>query len=146
MYKEVNPAIFACVSFPFLFGVMFGDMGHGSLLLAFSLFLVIMNDKLKGTALEMAAQIRYLLLLMGIFATYNGLIYNEFFAIPIDFFGSCYKKDTTFDIFRQPIFFERLDSKCVYPVGVDPRWMQSDATLTFTNNMKMKISVILGIT
>ena len=31
-YKEVNPAVFACVSFPFLFGVMFGDVGQGLVL------------------------------------------------------------------------------------------------------------------
>jgi hypothetical protein len=27
---------------------------------------------------------------MGFFATYNGMIYNEAFAIPIDLYGSCY--------------------------------------------------------
>lgn len=31
-YKELNPTPFACISFPFLFGVMFGDMMHGSIL------------------------------------------------------------------------------------------------------------------
>ena len=52
MYKEINPAVFACVSFPFLFGVMFGDMGHGFLLFVAGLLLVLFNEKLKGTAME----------------------------------------------------------------------------------------------
>lgn len=32
-YKEVNPGLFTSISFPFLFGVMFGDVFSGSLLL-----------------------------------------------------------------------------------------------------------------
>jgi V-type H+-transporting ATPase subunit a len=30
-YKEVNPGLFTLISFPFLFGVMYGDIGHGQL-------------------------------------------------------------------------------------------------------------------
>jgi len=33
---------------------------------------------------------RYLLLMMGFFSMFTGLLYNEFFAIPNDWFGSCY--------------------------------------------------------
>jgi V-type H+-transporting ATPase subunit a len=33
-YKEANPAVFTCVTFPFQYGIMFGDIGHG-LVLAF---------------------------------------------------------------------------------------------------------------
>jgi len=37
---------------------------------------------------------RYILLMMGFFAMYNGLIYNEFFAIPMQIFGSsCYENE-----------------------------------------------------
>lgn len=28
-YREANPGIYTIVTFPFLFGVMFGDAGHG---------------------------------------------------------------------------------------------------------------------
>ena len=39
-YKEANPAYFTCVTFPFLFGVMFGDIGHGLLFLAFASWII----------------------------------------------------------------------------------------------------------
>jgi len=90
MYKEVNPAVFAQVTFPFLFGVMFGDMGHGTLLFLFSLGLILFADKLRGTSMEALLMPRYLLALMGFFAIFNGLIYNEVFSMPVEFFHSCY--------------------------------------------------------
>jgi V-type H+-transporting ATPase subunit a len=95
MYKEVNPAIFAIVTFPFLFGVMFGDIGHGGLLLIAGILLVLFSNKIKNTSFSMASDIRYLILLMGCFAFYNGWIYNEFFAIPLNVFGSCYEDEPT---------------------------------------------------
>lgn len=32
-YKEVNPSFFGIITFPLEFGVMFGDLGHGFLIL-----------------------------------------------------------------------------------------------------------------
>jgi len=77
--------------FPFEFGVMFGDIGHGGILFAFGAYLTYYADTLKNTALSKILSYRYLLLLMGFFAFYSGLIYNDFFSIPWSIFGnSCW--------------------------------------------------------
>lgn len=95
MYKEVNPSVFAIVTFPFLFGVMFGDVGHGFMLMLSGLILCILHGSMKNNvAMEGFFMMRYILLLMGFFAFFNGLIYNEFFALPLQIFGpSCYNDD-----------------------------------------------------
>jgi V-type H+-transporting ATPase subunit a len=132
MYKEVNPAVFAIVTFPFLFGVMFGDIGHGTLLLLAGILMCAYADKIKKTSMEGMASIRYLILLMGIFATFNGVIYNEFFAIPTNIFDSCYEVDvkvlsnqvngTVAKEFGYMRTMEKGQTSCVYPLGFDPRW------------------------
>jgi len=157
MYKEANPAVFAIVTFPFLFGVMFGDIGHGTLLLLVGLILCAIAGKLKNTSLEVFASIRHLILLMGIFATFNGVIYNEFFAIPTNIFTSCYEDDvkalTTIEsnngtVVKDFGYMRTMgegQSSCVYPLGFDPRWFESDQLLSYTNNFKMKTAVIFAI-
>jgi V-type H+-transporting ATPase subunit a len=79
------------VTFPFLFAVMFGDYGHGSLIFALGLFFVLGYDKLKHIEiLREVLPLRYMIFLMGLFSCYNGFIYNEWFAIPYEWFNSCY--------------------------------------------------------
>jgi V-type H+-transporting ATPase subunit a len=78
------------VTFPFFFGMMFGDMGHGSLFLLLGIYLTLFNNQVKGGFLNFLLPFRYLLLLMGIMAVYCGFIYNEWFAIPTEIFSSCY--------------------------------------------------------
>jgi len=52
--------------------------------------------------------------------------------------STCYKHNTNIDWAQK--------DDCVYYVGVDPAWFLADNELTFINNMKMKISVIFGVT
>ena len=89
-YLEANPALISCVTFPWLFGMMFGDMGHGSILLAVALVLVFGAERFKDSLLAPVLPLRYLFFFMGVSATYCGFIYNEFFAMQTTIFESCY--------------------------------------------------------
>ncbi|CDW87677.1 v-type atpase 116kda subunit family protein [Stylonychia lemnae] len=136
-YKEINPAIFACVSFPFLFGVMFGDVGHGSLLLFIGTVLCLFNNCIGGNfpAMKPVLQLRYVVFLMGLFGMFAGFIYNDMMSISLNVYGSCYNTDTG----------KYLGNDCIYPIGLDPIWSLSKNELSFQNSLKMKISVILGV-
>ena len=84
-YQEVNPGPFTIITFPFLFAVMFGDIGHGFLMFLFAYFLVRKEDSLKevkggGEIWETIFGGRYIVLLMGIFSMYTGFIYNDCFS------------------------------------------------------------------
>ncbi|KAH9700862.1 V-type proton ATPase subunit a1 [Citrus sinensis] len=47
-YQEANPAVYAVITFPFLFAVMFGDWGHGICLLLGALVLIAQERKLSN--------------------------------------------------------------------------------------------------
>ena len=46
-YKEVNPGMFAVMFFPFMFGIMFGDIAHGGVLFVLAFLLVKNADSLR---------------------------------------------------------------------------------------------------
>jgi len=56
---------------------MFGDLMHGSILTMFGVYLCF-SKREPGTLGESLGPARYLFLLMGIFATYCGAIYNDY--------------------------------------------------------------------
>ena len=89
-YQEINPSILTTVTFPFFFGVMFGDIAHGATLFAFGIFLVFWNENIKRSALKAFSDLRYMILMMGFFAFYCGWVYNDFMGMNMNFFGSCY--------------------------------------------------------
>lgn len=47
-YREINPAVFTIVTFPFEFGIMFGDIGHGIMLLIVAVILIKMEKQWEG--------------------------------------------------------------------------------------------------
>lgn len=61
---------------------------------------------------------RYMLLLMGIFSIYIGLIYNEFLSVPLNLFGTNWEVDPDGD----GRHFRLIDMNRTYPFGVDPVW------------------------
>jgi len=71
---------------------MFGDIGHGFIVFSIGVTLCLLNPilKVKVPSMEGILAMRYLLLLLGFFATFCGIIYNDFMSIPIFVFDSCY--------------------------------------------------------
>ncbi len=75
-YQEIDPTPFIAISFPILFGLMFGDMGHGLVLLIGGLIvgsLIKGNQGMKNVCWIMAA--------CGAAATVAGLLFGEFFGL-----------------------------------------------------------------
>lgn len=142
MYQEVNSGFFNIVTFPFLFGVMFGDIGHGGLVFLLSIFVVLFPDFFTKLGLGGVVRLRYLIFMLGMFSFFAGLCYNDFMSIPLELpHGSCY--DTVINDEGHPTAVLKED--CVYPIGFDPKWYLSSNGLTYMNSMKMKLSVILGV-
>ena len=141
-YQEINPGYFTIITFPFLFGVMFGDIGHGLFLLIFSIYLIINNNKFSSnnnkSIFHLLSSARYFLLLMACFALFCGLLYNDFLSIPL-YFKSCYPK------FGNSGEYLKKDKNCKYSFGLDPVWTISTNELMFVNSLKMKFSVIFGV-
>ena len=149
-YQEANPALFEVIMFPFLFGVMYGDIGHATVLLLVSIYFIRNEKELGkpgalGDMAGMAFGGRYMLLLMSIFAIYMGFIYNDMFSLNLPLFASTWepsnvkptKNNTLVPAYKLPT--------TTYPFGMDPTWRIAGNQLSFVNSFKMKMSVILGV-
>lgn len=161
-YREINPAPYTVITFPFLFAVMFGDFGHGILMTLFAVWMVlresrILSQKNENEMFSTVFSGRYIILLMGIFSIYTGLIYNDCFSKSLNIFGSSW---SVRPMFTDGNWTEEtlLGSSVLqlnpairgvfggpYPFGIDPIWNIATNKLTFLNSFKMKMSVILGI-
>ncbi|KAI8984337.1 V-type ATPase, V0 complex, 116kDa subunit family [Mycotypha africana] len=144
-YREVNPGLFTIVSFPFLFAMMFGDIGHGVLLFLIALYLCVNEKKLasnNGEIFKMFFGGRYMMLLMGIFSIFTGAIYNDMFSLSLNVFKSGFSLPSNYTSNET---VEMIPNGRVYAFGLDPAWHGSENYLLFTNSYKMKQAIIMGV-
>ncbi|GAB1223285.1 hypothetical protein ENUP19_0140G0006 [Entamoeba nuttalli] len=141
-YGEINTAWLNIVTFPFLFGIMFSDAGHGIFIFGLGLLFIIFQKKLKKASIDeitlMLFDARWLLLEMGLMAMYCGIVFNEFFGFSIDIFGTSWDK-------VEGDVYARSNENYVYYFGVDPIWKSSNNELYYVNSLKMKISILIGV-
>uniref|UniRef100_A0A4W4HQ11 V-type proton ATPase subunit a n=1 Tax=Electrophorus electricus TaxID=8005 RepID=A0A4W4HQ11_ELEEL len=154
-YREVNPAVYTIITFPFLFAVMFGDVGHGIVMTLAALWMVLeeKDPKMRNNTNEIWRMMfggRYLILLMGLFSIYTGAIYNECFSRGLSTFSSGWHIYNDTETFKNNLYLS-LDPNVTgvftgpYPFGIDPIWGLANNHLTFLNSYKMKMSVIIGV-
>uniref|UniRef100_A0A8C8MBX6 V-type proton ATPase subunit a n=1 Tax=Oncorhynchus tshawytscha TaxID=74940 RepID=A0A8C8MBX6_ONCTS len=161
-YREVSPAPYTIITFPFLFAVMFGDLGHGMVMACFALWMVLTEKSHKRKRSDneiwtMFFEGRYIILMMGLFSVYTGLIYNDCFSKSLNIFGSGWSVRAMFT--DQQWTNETLQTNTLlildpnvsgvfvgpYPFGIDPIWNMAVNRLSFLNSYKMKMSVIIGV-
>uniref|UniRef100_A0A1I7U632 DIRP domain-containing protein n=1 Tax=Caenorhabditis tropicalis TaxID=1561998 RepID=A0A1I7U632_9PELO len=163
-YREINPAPYTMISFPFLFAVMFGDMGHGAIMLLAALFFILKEKQLEAARIkdEIFQTFfggRYVIFLMGVFSIYTGFMYNDVFSKSLNSFGSSWRNSIPESVIDSYLEREKgAEAQLMlvpelafdgnpYPIGVDPVWNLAEGNkLSFLNSMKMKMSVLFGIT
>ncbi|XP_076397650.1 V-type ATPase subunit a family protein Vha100-2 isoform X2 [Megachile rotundata] len=153
-YREANPALYTIITFPFLFSIMFGDCGHGLIMALFALFMIIkekkfMAEKSSSEIWNIFFAGRYIILLMGLFSIYTGLIYNDLFSKSLNLFGSSwsipYNVSTVLENPSLQLNPVEAYAQAPYPMGMDPVWALADNKIIFLNSYKMKLSIIFGV-
>lgn len=143
-YQEVNPGLYTIVTFPFLFAVMFGDFGHGALMFFAACAMIYWEKPLSRSKQDelfaMAFYGRYIMLMMGTYSMFTGLIYNDVFSKGFTPFPSAW----VFPEEGRPEVSAHLKGSYRYPFGLDWAWHGSDNDLLFSNSFKMKLSILMG--
>ncbi|KAH0787065.1 V-type ATPase subunit family protein [Histomonas meleagridis] len=140
-YDELNGGAFYSM-YPFLFAIMFGDIGHAFFYLLASIAILVISR--KATPEGMVGSIfrfKWLLLIASICSLYCGFIYNECFGLPISMSKTSYEPHVT----ASGMIQWNMTSPNVYPFGIDHTWLFKDNELIFLNSYKMKLSIVMGM-
>ena len=146
-YQEVNPALPVIITFPFLFAVMFGDLGHAVVMLSAALAMIYWEKPLKKVSFELFAMEyygRYIALVMAVFSLFTGLVYNDIFSMSMTLFESGWEWVVPAGYQEGTPILATPKAGHRYPFGLDWMWHETENNLLFTNSYKMKMSIILG--
>ncbi|NXE69401.1 VPP1 ATPase, partial [Calcarius ornatus] len=163
-YREINPAPYTIITFPFLFAVMFGDFGHGILMTLIAVWMVVRESRILSQKSD--NEVKWQMVLSCAFQTKScSLVYSHPFPLeltmpispPFEFLkhmdrlGSLRSTHTLSNALLETTPLLQLDPAIPgvfggpYPFGIDPIWNIASNKLAFLNSFKMKMSVILGI-
>ena len=94
---------------------------------------------------------RYIILLMGLFSIYTGIIYNDVFSKSVNVFGSSWNASSlnaTLISHNSELTMDPATEQyhqTPYPLGLDPVWALAENKIIFLNSYKMKLSIIFGV-
>jgi vacuolar-type H+-ATPase subunit I/STV1 len=86
-HREIDPTWFMAIGFPIIFGLMFGDIGHGLLLFGFALLGMIAKRKKvdAGEMINYFIQGSGLIAVIALVSVFFGVLYGEFLGIDISY-------------------------------------------------------------
>lgn len=110
---------------------MFGDLGHGAIMALFGAWMVakevsLAAKKSNNEIWNIFFAGRYIILLMGCFSMYTGLVYNDIFSKSMNIFGSSWQipyDNETLEA-NAALTLDPKDSYIDTPyfIGIDPVW------------------------
>lgn len=87
---------------------------------------------------------RYIVLLMGAFSLFTGMMYNDIFSRALPFFQTGWVFTLPEDYVEGNTVIAQPNGH-TYLFGIDYAWHGTENYLLFTNSYKMKMSVVLGV-
>lgn len=126
---------------------MFGDLGHATIVVVTAVAMILAERRMAkadlGEIIGTFFYGRYIILLMGLFSIFTGLIYNDVFSKGMHLFETGWAWPS-----HEPIGGGSVTATATghtYVFGIDPTWHGAENSLVFINSYKMKMSIILGV-
>ena len=87
-YRELEPTLFVAITYVVMFGMMFGDAGHGAVLALSGIGILLRGEKVSGTlrrrvpdTFSTLRNVGPLLLLLGLSSVGFGIYYGSYFGV-----------------------------------------------------------------